>query len=328
MSVLSDGVLAGDVRAVARACRRIDERAAGFAELVAELFPHAGRGRVLGITGSPGAGKSTLTDGLISLLRQRGERVGVIAVDPSSPFTGGALLGDRIRMQGHSGDAEVFIRSVATRGAHGGVSRSAAELVTVLQAWGASSVIVETVGVGQAELDVLGMVDTLAVVVVPGMGDEVQANKAGILEAADVLVLNKADHQGVDAAEHELAFAMSLGSEAVVTSRAAATQRASRAAGWVPPIVRCVASRREGLPQLLDSLDAHGHWLSATQAGQGHRRSRGRHHFSAVLRELLADAVVQEQGARRDALLDDLLERRTSPTAAAEALLAAYRSQH
>lgn len=328
MSVLTEGILAGDLRAVARACRRIDERVAGYAELVAELFPHAGRGRVLGITGSPGAGKSTLTDGLISLLRQRGERVGVIAVDPSSPFTGGALLGDRIRMQSHSGDAEVFIRSVATRGAHGGVSRSAAELVTVLQAWGASSVIVETVGVGQAELDVLGIVDTLAVVVVPGMGDEVQANKAGILEAADVLVLNKADHQGADATEQELAFAMSLGGEGLAASRPPPAQRSSRAAGWVPPIVRCVASRGQGIREVLQGLDAHGEWLSATLEGQGHRRSRERHQFSAALRELLADAVMQRESERCDALLDELLERRTTPSAVAEALLAAYRSGH
>src|SRR6188768_571520 len=186
------GVLAGDVRALARACRLVDERWPGHHELLSAAFPHSRSSWWIGITGSPGVGKSTLTSRLIQHLRAQGQRVGVVAVDPSSPFSGGALLGDRIRMQAHWDDPEVFIRSLATRGAVGGLSRTTADIARVLSAWGARVVLIETVGVGQDELDVMHVAHTTLVVQAPGAGDDLQAAKAGLLECADVLVVNKA----------------------------------------------------------------------------------------------------------------------------------------
>ncbi|HTN83279.1 MAG TPA: methylmalonyl Co-A mutase-associated GTPase MeaB, partial [Sorangium sp.] len=204
MHPLAEKVLARDMRATARACRLVDDRVGDHAAILKDLFPHTGRAWVLGVTGNPGAGKSTLTDRLIGVFRKQGRRVAVVAVDPTSPFTGGAILGDRIRMQAHFGDPDVFIRSLATRGALGGLSRSAADIARVLDAWGADVVLVETVGVGQDELEITRMAHTTLVVAAPGMGDEVQAIKAGILECADVFAVNKADRDGADAAVRDL----------------------------------------------------------------------------------------------------------------------------
>lgn len=333
-SDLAARLLAGEVAALARACRVVDERAEGYRELLRELFPASGRARVLGVTGAPGVGKSTLTDALIVELRKRGERVGVIAVDPSSPFSGGALLGDRIRMLRHSADPEVFIRSLATRGAHGGLSRSAADIVRLIEAWGASSVLLETVGVGQAEFELLGVVQTAAVVVMPGSGDDVQANKAGILEAADVLVLNKADRPGADVAESELRLSLALsGTRLGVAPQAShhavvhAKPAGAESAAWTAPIVRSVATRGEGIVEVLSQLDAHGAWLSGTEAGRAQRAARERRSLLAFLRDVVADAVLSEAAPMLDELALRVAKRELDPYAASDELLAALRTR-
>jgi len=203
--------LDGKMAAAARICRWVDERAEGCERLLQELYPASQAARILGVTGSPGVGKSTLVGRLIEQLRQKGERVGVVAIDPSSPFSGGAILGDRIRMQAHTEDPEVFIRSLATRGALGGLSVSATDVARVLAAWGASTVIVETVGVGQDEADILALADTTLVVHAPGAGDELQAAKAGLMESADLLVVNKFEVVGAERLMGHLRHAIALG---------------------------------------------------------------------------------------------------------------------
>ena len=213
---LAERVIAGEVRAAARACRLVDDASPGHVDLLKSLFPHTGRAWIVGITGNPGAGKSTLVDRLIAALRAAGKKVAVVAVDPTSPFSGGAILGDRIRMQRHFDDPGVFIRSLATRGALGGLSRSARDVVRVLDAWGADVVLVETVGVGQDELEVTRTAHTTLVVMAPGMGDDVQAIKAGILECADVFAVNKADRDGADSTVRDLELMIALGAETLV----------------------------------------------------------------------------------------------------------------
>src|SRR5258707_5931956 len=213
MASLANDVIAGNVRAAARACRIVDDELPGAVPLLKELFSHTGRAWVIGVTGNPGSGKSTLVDGLIELFRARGSKVAVVAVDPTSPFSGGAILGDRIRMQRHAADPGVFIRSLATRGALGGLSRSARDIVRVLDAWGADVILVETVGVGQDELEVTRSAHTTLVVMAPGMGDDVQAIKAGILECADVFAVNKADREGADPTVRDLELMIALGAE-------------------------------------------------------------------------------------------------------------------
>lgn len=317
--------------ALARGCRVVDERASGYRELLRELFPSSGQARTIGITGAPGVGKSTLTDCLIAELRKRGERVGVIAVDPTSPFSGGALLGDRIRMLRHSADADVFIRSLATRGAHGGLSRSAADILRLVEAWGASTVLLETVGVGQAELELLGVVQSAVVVVMPGSGDDVQANKAGILEAADLLVLNKADRPGVDAAESELRLSLSLSGMRLgavpAPSHHSAVGHAAHAgdpASWTPPVLRTVASRTEGVSELLTALDAHAVWLRDSELGRAQRAARARGTLLSFLRDVIADAVIAGAAARIDELALRVERRELDPYAASDELLAAF----
>ena len=326
MAELADRILAGDVGALARGCRIVDERAAGHEALLRSLFPQGRRARRIGVTGAPGVGKSTLTDGLIPLLRARGERVGVVAVDPSSPFSGGALLGDRIRMQRHAADAGVFIRSLATRGAHGGLSRSAADTVRLIEAWGANAVLVETVGVGQAELEILGAVESVVLVAMPGTGDAVQANKAGILEIADVIALNKADRPGADATEAELRLALSLSGirlAAPVGHGAASTLGAAeRGEAWVTKVVRTVAAQGEGGPALLNELDAHHAWLGATELGRQRRVERERLWLLAFLRDVVAEALLAEHEALLADFAVQIAERKLEPYEASQRLVA------
>jgi len=239
-------VRAGDIRALARAISAVENRSPGSSDLLKALFPHSGRARVIGLTGSPGAGKSTLVDHLARLYRKQNHTVGIIAVDPTSPYTGGAILGDRIRMQEHFSDAGIYIRSMATRGSLGGLARTTADVATVLDASGRDVILIETVGVGQDEVDIVRLAEITIVILVPGMGDDVQTIKAGIMEIADIFVINKSDHDGAERVEREIRGLQSL---------------ATRHDGWTPPIVKTVASEGKGIKELADAIAAYEAYL-------------------------------------------------------------------
>ena len=335
---LAEKVLARDVRATARVCRLADDRAGDHVAILKDLFPHTGRAWTIGVTGVPGAGKSTLTNGLIAVFRKQGKRVAVVAVDPTSPFTGGAILGDRIRMQDHFEDPDVFIRSLATRGALGGLSRSATDIVRVLDAWGADVILVETVGVGQDELEITKTAHTTLVVMAPGMGDDVQAIKAGILECADVFAVNKADRDGADATVRDLELMIALGGEvsksgAHSRGHAGATldlakQEVKHAEGaWVPLIVRTVASRAEGVAKLVEKLEAHRAWLEGTESGAARREQRLREAMRMHLREALIDMAEAALGPAIDAAVHAVALRQQDPYTAAESLVEAFRGK-
>jgi LAO/AO transport system kinase len=334
-SGLEARVLSGDARAAARACRAVDDRLPGHRELMKSLYRQGGDAWVIGVTGTPGAGKSTLTDQLITAFRSERLRVGVVAVDPTSPFTGGAILGDRIRMQRHFEDPEVFIRSVATRGALGGLSRSTADMTRILEAWGAKVVLVETVGVGQDELEITRMAHTTLVVMAPGMGDDVQAIKAGILECADVFAVNKADRDGADATVRDLEVMLALGSD--VFSLAAAkgrghsavtvggrSEQGATAAGWTPPIVKTAATRGVGIGELADALRRHRAWLG-TDAGEARSAERQHLRVLAFLRDALAEEVTTELGAEVEQAALRIRRRETDPYSESEELIAKFR---
>ena len=272
---LAAGVLAGDVRATARAITRVEEGGPEARALLAALFPHAGRALVVGVTGPPGAGKSSLVDRLAARLRREGRTVGIVAVDPTSPFSGGAILGDRIRMQAHATDPGVFIRSMATRGHLGGLSAATGKVVTVLDAAGKDVVLIETVGVGQDEVEIVSTADVSVVVLVPGLGDEVQALKAGIMEIADVFAVNKADRAGVERVVAEIETLLSLAPEA-----------ADR-----PAVVKTVATRDEGVEALLAAvLDFHRR-AGESGALQRKRRAQLRRQLEEAVRQRVMDQV-------------------------------------
>jgi LAO/AO transport system kinase len=275
LDTLVPRLLAREPRAVARAISLAEGGGPAQRELVGRIYGETGRARVLGVTGPPGAGKSTLVDRLARLYRERGETVAVLAVDPSSPFSGGAILGDRIRMQGHYTDPGVFIRSMATRGNMGGLARASRDAVDVLDAAGFDRVLVETVGVGQDEVDVVKSVDTVAVVTVPGLGDDIQAIKAGILEIADVFVVNKADREGADRSVRDLQMMLGLAAEH---------------GDWVPPIVKTVGARGEGIAELAEAADRHLAWL----IGSGELAARRRAHLRLRVETILKERVVSE----------------------------------
>jgi LAO/AO transport system kinase len=301
---LVEAVLAGDRRAVARAISMVEDGAEGLAGLSSGLFGHTGRASTIGLTGSPGVGKSTLAGEIVRLARRRQLSVAVLAIDPTSPFTGGALLGDRLRMQEHATDPGVFIRSMATRGHLGGMALAAPEAVRILDASGKDMVMVETVGVGQAEVDVAAATDTTLVVVSPGWGDAVQVAKAGILEIADVFVVNKSDREGAGAAARDLEQMIRMGS----------------AAEWTPPVVRTSAQRSEGIDELWEAMGRHRAHLE--ESGQLEQKRRGR-----LLREVEGLAGERLRGGVRDALAsdpelaDEVAARTTDPYRAADILI-------
>ena len=301
---LVERILEGDRRAVARAISMVEDGDAGLAELSAELFPHTGRAWTVGLTGSPGVGKSTLAGELVRAGREHGLEVAVLAIDPTSPFTGGALLGDRVRMQVHATDPGVFIRSMATRGHLGGMALAAPEAVRILDAAGKDLVIVETVGVGQAEVDVAAATDTTLVVLAPGWGDAVQVAKAGILEIADVFVVNKADREGADAAVRDLEQMLRMGPRLP----------------WVPPVVKTAAAVPDGIEDLWMAMSSHRDQLEASGRLTEDRRARLLREVESLTVEELRDRVRAALSGDA-ALSEDLVERRIDPYAAAAAMI-------
>lgn len=298
-SELASGVAAGDRRSLARSISIIEDRRDGHHELITRLYPEGSETPILGITGAPGAGKSTLVDGLVSLLRDRGLQVAVLAVDPSSPFTGGALLGDRVRMQSHASDPGVFIRSMSSRGHLGGLADATSRVLVALDAAGFDLLIVETVGVGQSEVEIVETADTTAVLLAPGWGDGIQAAKAGILEIGDVLVVNKADLPGADSVVAELKQMISLGPDR----------------DWTPRIVKCSASKGDGIDRVWEAIEAHRRFLEESGEAVEKRKARATLQVRRAVAARL-HAQVDRDGIKPD-VLDRVLDRDLDPWSAA-----------
>ena len=272
-------VCAGELRALARAISVVEDRNAESTELLKALFPFSGNAVLIGLTGSPGAGKSTLVDQIAREYRKQAKTIGIIAVDPSSPFSGGAILGDRIRMQSHYADQGIYIRSMATRGSLGGLPRTTADVATVLDASRRDLVVIETVGVGQDEVDIVTLADVTVVLLVPGMGDDVQTIKAGIMEIADVFVINKSDREGAERVEREIRAMQSL---------------AMRQDNWTPPIVKTVASDGTGVPEVLQAIESYRAYLAKSGRGQHRRVVNWRKRITEMLRDALFQRVVTD----------------------------------
>jgi LAO/AO transport system kinase len=305
---LIDRVTAGEPTAVARAISKVEDNAADSAELMKQVFPRTGRALIIGITGSPGAGKSTLVDKLAAFYRKGGERVGIIAVDPSSPFSGGAILGDRIRMQSLALDKGVFIRSMATRGNLGGLARASVEAAAILDAAGYQKIIIETVGVGQDEIEIAKTADVCVVVLVPGMGDDVQTMKAGIMEIGDVLVINKADRDGVLRTEKELESLLSFLAHA----------------DWQPPIVKTVAIESKGIEELAAAIERSREFQKTAPASTERRQAIARWRILELLRErLVARALAGDAASEKlDRLAAEVASKKRDPYSAVDELLA------
>jgi LAO/AO transport system kinase len=300
----------GDVRAIARLLSLVEDASPALREVMTAIASLGGRAQVVGLTGSPGVGKSTSTSALVQAFRAAGRRVGVLAIDPSSPFTGGALLGDRVRMQDHATDTGVFIRSLASRGHLGGLSRATPQAVRVLDAAGFDVVLVETVGVGQAEVDIAGLADTTLVLLAPGMGDGVQAAKAGILEIADVFVVNKADRDGADSTRRDLMNMLQLG-----------LPRAAEGS-WTPPVLMTVASQKLGVDEVVEAIGNHFAWMSENGVLQARRQARATDEIEsialAVLRGRMGDL---RNGTLLADLATEVVTGSTDPFSAADRLI-------
>ena len=307
-TALAEDIRAGKYRALARAISLVERDEPEIDKLLAEIYPSTGKARIIGITGSPGAGKSTLVAAMARHYRAAGKRVGIIAVDPTSPFTGGAILGDRIRMADLYTDRGVFIRSMATRGFLGGLAKATNDVVDILDASGFEVVLVETVGVGQDEVEVVRTVQTNLVILVPGMGDDIQAIKAGIMEIGDIFVVNKADRPGADKTVTEINMMMSLVEEH---------------GEWVPPIVKTVASKSEGITELDQAIEKHYSYLEASGELVRRNRERIRIRVETHLKEKFMDRLIGTtiQRSDYDALLDDVLNKSNNPHDAAEGVL-------
>ena len=301
----------GEARAVARLISLVEDESPLLREVMAGLAPHAGHAQIVGVTGSPGVGKSTSTNALVSALRAQGKRVGVLAVDPSSPFSGGALLGDRVRMQDHALDSGVYIRSMASRGHLGGLSWSTPQALRVLDAAGCDVVVIETVGVGQSEVEIAGLADTTLVLIAPGMGDGIQAAKAGILEIGDVYVVNKADREGADQVRRDLRNMLAL------------AERPED--GWRPPIVQTVASTGQGVDEVVEKIEAHRAWLESSGELRNRRVRRARDEIEAIavtsLRRRWGDVHARTE---LDELAEKVVAGACDPYAAADSLLESY----
>jgi len=312
MKSAAEKVIAGDVRTVARLIRDIDDKIPEVREVLKDLYPHTGKAYVIGITGAPGVGKSTLVDQMVNHYRKQEKTVGVLAVDPTSPFSGGAILGDRIRMQRHSLDDGVFIRSLATRGHFGGLTQSTRSAIDVLDAMGKDYIIVETVGVGQDEVDVVKSAQTTVIIVIPGMGDDIQAIKAGILEAGDIFLINKADREGADKTFNDLRQMIDMGHNKYNE-------------GWKPPILKAEAAFDRGVKELLETIEDHRRHLMKSEDPKGFRRKRER--VREELAEMLKNRLVQEvmerllESGRFDKAVDAVASGETDPYSACDDLL-------
>ncbi|MDF2146343.1 methylmalonyl Co-A mutase-associated GTPase MeaB [Knoellia sp. p5-6-4] len=308
---LVESARAGSPRAVARLISLVEDGHPALREVMAALAPHSSTAHVIGITGSPGVGKSTSTNALVGAFRARGKRIGVLAVDPSSPFSGGALLGDRVRMQDHALDPEVYIRSMASRGHLGGLSWTTPQALRVLDAAGCDVILVETVGVGQSEVEIAGLADTTIVLLAPGMGDGIQAAKAGILEIGDVFVVNKADREGADATVRDIRHMISLGDR-------------TEPGLWRPPVVKTVAAKGEGVEEVMEALDKHVAWMEETGTLRDRRvRRAGDEIESIALQQLRAKMGDLRHGNGVDELAADVVDGKTDPYAAADQVVAA-----
>jgi len=307
---LAERILAGDLRAAARLMRNIDDNLPSSRAELRELYPHVGTAFLIGVTGPPGAGKSTLVDQITAAYRKRGKRVGVVAIDPTSPFTGGAILGDRIRMNRHATDEGVFIRSIATRGHMGGLSRSTADVANVMDAMGMDVVIIETVGVGQDEVDIVRLAHTTLVVMAPGLGDDIQAIKAGILEIGDIFVVNKSDRDGAERTVRDLAMMLEMNQY--------------REGAWRPPVLRTEAQRNVGVAELVEGVENHRRWLKESGEIDRFLQEKNATIFRTILKERLFAEVyarIQLDGRFRE-IQDGMLTRRQDPYSAVERILA------
>ena len=302
---LAEKVLQGNVQAAAKLMRGLEDEVPGALEELEAIYPHTGKAYILGLTGSPGVGKSTLSSALITVLRQRNMKIGVVAIDPTSPFTGGAILGDRIRMQQHSTGSDVFIRSMATRGWAGGLAKAAVRVIDVMDAMGKDIVLVETVGVGQAEVDIARVADTSVVILSPESGDEIQMIKAGILETADIFVINKADKEGADM--------VALGLEDMLLMKT----RFRR--DWKPSILMVEAINNKGIDELIEEIFKHREFMSSSGELEKCRRERARLELMETIEAYIKNYCFHEldEGNYLEKLIADLAERRASPSAAA-----------
>lgn len=304
---ITRGVLAGDRRSIAKAITMVESKAPEAKKLVSLIYPHTGKAHVIGLTGPGGSGKSTLIEKMVREYRRRGKTVGVVAVDPTSPFTGGAFLGDRIRMQELSTDEGVFIRSMATRNYAGGIAKTTKDAVKVLDAAGKDVVIVETVGAGQSEVEIVKVAHTIVVVHAPGLGDEIQAIKAGLMEIADIFVVNKADRENAEKAVMDLQAMLQLG---------------DKEAAWKTPILKTAAITGEGVPQLIEKIEEHRIFL---QKGLGFKRKLGKAEAELVdaIKETLANSIVEElkKEGKFEKILREIVDRKIDPASAAEKLL-------
>lgn len=313
MNDLVEKVTNGDVRAVARLIRDVDDGMPEVRDVLKALYPHTGRAYIIGITGAPGVGKSTLVDQMVAHLRKRGKTVGVLAVDPTSPFSGGAILGDRVRMQRHSLDPDVFIRSLATRGHFGGLTQSTRSAIDILDAMGKDVILVETVGVGQDEVDVMRNVHTTVIVIIPGMGDDIQAIKAGILEVGDIFLINKSDREGTDNTLRDLRLMIEM------------DQGKFDKGLWKPPILKVQAVFDKGVDDFLDAVDRHAQYLEQTAGGLKSRRSpdKVRKEMVEMIKARLIEEVLDKltENSDFDRAVDAIVKGDLDPYSACENLV-------